>query len=39
MWGIDFVGPFPIPGRRNGARYIINAVEYVTKWDKVEPVE
>ena len=39
IWGIDFVGPFPIPVKRMGVRYIIIAVEYVTKWVKVEPIE
>ena len=37
-WAIDFVGSFPKQGRRTGARYIIIAVEYVTKWAEVEPV-
>jgi len=39
MWAIDFVGPFSIPGRRTGARYIITAVEYVTKWAEAEAVK
>ena len=39
IWAIDLIGPFPIPGRRSGARYIITAVEYVTKWVEAEPVE
>ena len=39
MWAIDFVGPFSIPGRRIGARYIITAVEYVTKWVEAEVVD
>ena len=30
-WAIDFVVPFPKQGRRTGARYIITAVECVTK--------
>ena len=38
IWAIDFMGPFPIPAKRTGARYIITAVEYVTKWAKAEPV-
>ena len=37
-WAIDFVGPFPKQGKRIGARYIITAVEYVTKWAEAEPV-
>ena len=28
-----------IPAKRSGARYIIIAVEYVTKWTEAEPVE
>ena len=32
IWAIDFIGPFPILAKRIGARYIITAVEYVTKW-------
>ena len=39
IWDIDFIGPFPIPGKRSGARYIITAVEYVTKWAEAEPVD
>ena len=39
IWAIDFIGPFPIPAKRTGARYIIIVVEYVTKWVKEEPVE
>ncbi|CAM8940723.1 unnamed protein product [Rhodiola kirilowii] len=29
IWGIDFVGPFPIS---NGFAYILVAVDYVSKW-------
>ena len=36
---IDFIGPFSILAKRTGARYIITAVEYVTKWAKAEPVD
>ena len=36
---IDFIGPFPIPAKRIGARYIITTVEYVTKWVEEEPVD
>ena len=39
IWAIDFIGPFSIPAKRTGARYIITAVEYVTKWVEAEPVE
>ena len=33
------IGPFPIPAKRTGARYIITIVEYVTKWAEAEPVD
>ena len=36
---IEFIGTFPVPAKRTGARYIITAVEYVTKWGEEEPVE
>ena len=39
IWAIDFIGPFPIREKRIGARYIIIVVEYVTKWEEVEPVD
>ena len=26
IWAINFIGPFPIPAKRTGARYIITAV-------------
>ena len=39
IWAIDFIGPFPIPTKGSGARYIITVVEYVTKWEKAEPVD
>ena len=39
IWAIDFIGPFPIPYKKTGARYIITAVEYVTKWAKAEPID
>ena len=38
IWAIDFIGPFPIPAKRTGARYIIIVVEYVTKWEEAELV-
>ncbi|GKE80942.1 reverse transcriptase domain-containing protein [Tanacetum coccineum] len=34
-WGIDFMGPFP--SSRN-KKYILVAVDYVSKWVKVEPL-
>jgi hypothetical protein len=39
IWVIDFVGPFPQREKRTGAKYIITVVEYMTKWEEVEPVE
>ena len=39
IWAIDFIGPFPIPAKRSGARYIITAIEYVTKWIEAKPVD
>ena len=36
---IDFIGPFPIPAKRTGVRYIITAVEYVTNWVEAEPID
>ena len=39
IWAIEFIGPFLIPAKRKGARYIITAVEYVTKWAEAEPVD
>ena len=37
-WEIDLIGPFPKQGKITRARYIIRVVEYVTKWEEVEPV-
>ena len=39
IWAINFIGPFPIPTKRTGERYIITTVEYVTKWEEAEPVD
>lgn len=38
-WEIDFVGPIQPLGKKTGARYIITATEYLTKWEKVQPVK
>jgi hypothetical protein len=31
-WAIDFIGPINSSIRRLGARYIIIAIEYLTRW-------
>jgi hypothetical protein len=31
-WAIDFVGTINPPGKHTGARYIITATEYLTRW-------
>jgi hypothetical protein len=38
-WAIDFVGPINPPGKHTGARYIISATEYLTKWVKARAVK
>lgn len=37
-WAIDFVGPKKPQGKR-GARYIITAIEYLTRWEAAPPVK
>ncbi|KAD3066715.1 hypothetical protein E3N88_34595 [Mikania micrantha] len=34
LWGIDFMGPFPMS---QGNRYILVAVDYVSKWVEAQP--
>ena len=34
LWGIDFMGPFPTPDRKE---YILVAVDYVYKWVETIP--
>lgn len=36
QWGIDLLSPF-LPGRR-GVKYLIVAVDYLTKWVEAEPL-
>ena len=38
-WDIDFVGPINPSGKCIGARYIITAIDYLTRWDEVGPVK
>eukprot|EP00253_Pinus_taeda_P016627 PITA_16627 len=37
-WAIDFVGPIKSQGK-TGARYIITAMEYFTRWEEVKLVK
>jgi transposase InsO family protein len=38
-WAVDFVGPINPPGKRTGARYIITAIEYLTRWAEARVVK
>lgn len=38
-WAIDFVGPINSPRKKTGARYIITATDYLTRWDEAQPVK
>ena len=33
-WVVDFVGPISPTGKRTSARYIIAAIDYLTRWAK-----
>jgi len=37
-WAIDFIGPIHPPGKKKGARYIIIATEYLTRWVEASPI-
>lgn len=36
---IDFVGPINPLGKRIGSRYIITAIDYLTRWDEAKLVK
>ena len=36
---MDFVGPISPPGKCTGARYIITATDYLTRWAEETPVK
>ncbi|GKF79317.1 reverse transcriptase domain-containing protein [Tanacetum coccineum] len=36
QWGIDIVGPLPTTPR--GARFLVVAIDYFTKWVKAKPL-
>jgi transposase InsO family protein len=38
-WAIDFVGPIDPPGKRTGERYIIIAIEYLTRWAEARAIK
>ena len=37
-WAVEFLGPITPSGKRTGARYIIIATDYLTRWAEVAPV-
>ena len=37
-WGVEFVGPINPPGKRTGARYIVTATNYLTRWTEAMQV-
>ncbi|MCO5583145.1 hypothetical protein L7F22_037053 [Adiantum nelumboides] len=38
-WGIDFVGPITPTAQPSGARYLLVATDYATKWAEVAPTK
>ena len=38
-WAIDFIGPINPPRNKTGARYIITAIDYVTRWAEAQAVK
>jgi hypothetical protein len=38
-WAIGFVGPINPPKKMSGARYIITAMEYLTRWEEATTVK
>jgi transposase InsO family protein len=38
-WSIDFAGPINPLGKHTGARYIITATQYLTRWDEARAVK
>jgi hypothetical protein len=37
-WAIEFVDPINPQERRSGARYIITAMKYLTRWEEETPI-
>jgi len=38
-WVVDFIGPISSPARHSRVRYIIIAIEYLTRWVEAAPVK
>jgi hypothetical protein len=38
-WVVDFIGPTNPPARRSGAKYIIIATQYLTRWAEAGPLK